>query len=219
MSKKLVLAVLVVAASVALVTGVIASHGTQSAAASPQRTLTDAELPAGGIELLEAVPFALDEPFVHEWRVEKPLVASGYLLVLRTDPELARPRQTAEAVLYVGTQTAERCSFPESSGILVALVPAPLAADGTVDLDLATTPVWFGRRELPERVDARRIAEELALARRAGLGPVERRDQPAIRSVPVRARDRFELEATYLADLVERWSPEQADLVRGLRVR
>jgi len=218
MSKSLALSALVVLASAALVTAVVASRGSQSSAAAP-RALADAELPAGGVELLDAVPFALDEPFVHEWRVEKPSVASGLLLVLRADPELVRPRQTAEAVLYVGSQTAERCSFPETSGILVALVPAPLAADGSVALDLDTAPIWFGRRELPERVDARRIEEERALARRAGIGPARRLDARARALEPVRARDRNELEATYLADLIERWSPEEADRAAGLRVR
>ena len=171
------------------------------------------------IELLEALPFQLDEPFVHEWRAEKPLVSSGVVLVLRTAPELARARQTLEPVLYVGDQTAERVNAPESSDILIALVPAPIDADGALALDLTRTPIWFGTPALPERVDAATIAHERELARTSGVGPPALGErliaQPSPALVFVRSRDELD---PYLADLVELYSPEEADLVRGLRV-
>jgi hypothetical protein len=156
------------------------------------------------IELLAAVPFALDEPFVHEWRAEKPLVASGYLLQLRVDPELSRPRQTYEPVLYVGAQTAERRLGQADQGILVVLVPAPLDGEGRVALDLDTAPVWFGSLELPERVDAARITAELAAARARGVGPAQRHPRAEVRTAAadvVRVRTRMELEA-YVLDLL-----------------
>src|SRR5688572_3392583 len=153
-------------------------------------------LPSGGIELLAAVPFVLDEPFVHEWRAEKPVVSSGYLLVLKADPDLVRPRQTYEAVLYAGSEVAERCNFPENGSHLVALVPAPLDGRGRVALDLDSTPIWFGSLELPERVDAARIADELELARARGIGPVQKSAQLQALVAPpetIYARDRVEL--------------------------
>lgn len=167
-------------------------------------------LPSGAIEILAAYPFVLDEPFVHEWRAEKPSVSAGYLLALQVDPDLARPRQTYEAVLYVGTQTAERCNAPYEGGRLIVLVPAPLDGRGRVALDLEHAPIWFGSLELPERVDAARIAQELALARASGIGPAQRgsrvtlsaREQDAIR-----VRTRNELEP-YVEDLVERFSAQ-----------
>ena len=173
-------------------------------------------LPAAGLELLEARPFVVDEPFVHEWRAEKPLVRAGYLLVLRVPAELALPRATAEPVLFVGEQTAERVNAPREGQNLVLLVPAP-ERNGRVELDLARTPIWFGSLELPERIDAARIAGERATALAAGLGPVRQGPRLARASEePIRVRTRRELDL-YLADLVEEYSPEEEDLVRQLR--
>jgi hypothetical protein len=165
-------------------------------------------LPRGGIELLEAVPFVLDEPFVHEWRAEKPLVRAGCLLALRVEPELARTRETYEPVLYVGSETAERCNQPIEGEVMVVLVPAPLAEDGRVALDLDTAPIWFGSLELPERVDAARIAGERELARGRGLGPATRQPHVRVRFAAdeaVRVRSRAELEP-YLQDLTARFA-------------
>src|SRR6185295_4588373 len=99
-------------------------------------------LPDGAVEVLEARPFVVDQPWVHEWRAEKPLVRAGYLLVLKVDPERARVRDTWEPVLYVGEQTAERCAESERDGLLVALVPADLDTRGNVALDLDSAPIW-----------------------------------------------------------------------------
>ncbi len=166
------------------------------------------DLPTGAVEILAAHAFVVDEPFVHEWRAEKPSVSAGYLLVLAVEPELARPRQTYEPVLYVGQQTAERCNAPPEGGRLVVLVPAPLDGEGRVALDLATTPIWFGSLELPERVDAGRIAQELELARQHGIGPARRGAGVKTASTAreaIRVRTRYELEP-YIEDLVERFS-------------
>lgn len=162
---------------------------------------------SAAVELLEAYPFVLDEPYVHEWRAEKPLVSSGYLLVLRVDAEVARPRDTYEPVLYVGAETAERCAgndAPQEGERLVVLVPAPLDADGRVQLDLERVPIWFGGHELPERVDAARIQRELAAARAAGVGPVTRAPTLKLRTAAVdaiHARTRWELQ-TYVEDRI-----------------
>jgi len=176
-----------------------------------EASLTNASASLGvtssAIELLEAYPFVVDEPFVHEWRAEKPVVNAGYLLVLRVDPEVARPRDTYEPVLYVGTQTAERCAgndAPQEGERLVVLVPAPLDATGKVDLDLDTVPIWFGGHELPERVDAARITRELAAARAVGLGPVKHAASLKLRTAAVdaiHARTRWQLQ-TYVEDLI-----------------
>jgi hypothetical protein len=162
-------------------------------------------LPQAALELLTAEPFVVDEPFVHEWRAEKPLVNAGYLLVLRAAPDLVRTRETYEPVLFVGAQTAERCSVQQSGGVIVALVPAPLGSDGHVALDLATTPIFFGSLELPERVDAARCARELADARRKGLGAPRRALDLRQDSEAIRARSREELQP-YIDDLVARFS-------------
>ncbi len=174
---------------------------------------------AGGhpkIELVFAQPFSLDVPYEHTWRQEEPSVVSGWILVLRTDPALLAPRQTAEPVLYVGNETAERLNAGEA-GNLVVLVPSPVDSQGVPTLDPTTVPIWFGTSELPERVDAARIQAELSAAIAQGVGPAS---STAIRSQgplgTMFAPDRPELEL-YLADLIELYSPTESDLVAGLR--
>jgi hypothetical protein len=173
------------------------------------------DLPAAALELLEARPFVVDEPFAHEWRAEQPLVRAGYLLVVRVPAELALPRATFEPVLFVGDETAERVNAPRNGANLVLVVPAP-ERDGRVALDLARTPIWFGSLELPERIDAARIAAERRAAEARGIGPARSAPRVQAADEPIRVRTRRELDA-YLADLVELWSPEETDLVRQLR--
>ena len=175
------------------------------------------------VELLEAVPFVLEESFVHTWRKDQPSYRAGYLIALRADPDLIRPRQTAEPVLYVGEQIAERCNAGTESGSLICLVPAPLRPNGTVDLDLDTTAIWFGAPELPERLDAAAIRAAHLNALLQGVGPAPlspglRRAQSAVApNAGVFARDRDELDLS-IADLIERYSPMETELVQGMRV-
>jgi hypothetical protein len=130
------------------------------------------ETPAPIKRILLAQPITLDQGFEHVWRQEKPMVEGGYLLVLEVNADLVFPRQTAEPVLYVGKQTAQRVSVGYPSGRVVAFVPAPIdEATGAPKLDLAKTPIWFGTPELPEQVDASRIEHELTLAREHGILP------------------------------------------------
>lgn len=191
-------------AALALVlTGFLIAHALASR--QGQAPGTRAGLPAGAIEILDAVPFAVDEPFVHEWRAEKPLASAGYLLALAVEPELARPRQTYEPVLYVGAQTAERCNAPAEGGVLIVIVPAPLDESGRVALDLEHAPIWFGSLELPERVDAARIARELEVAHAAGIGAT-RKPAARLRTAPedtIHARTRWELQP-YVEDWIAR---------------
>jgi len=203
MSKKALLGLaltLLVAAGVLIERG-IASRQERARSSDPQ-----GGLPSGAIEILDARPFAVDEPFVHEWRAEKPLMSAGYLLALQVDPDLARPRQTYEPVLYVGEQTAERCNAPEVGGVLVVVVPAPLDAAGRVALDLDTAPIWFGSLELPERVDAARITRELAAARAAGIGAARRRVELRTGAEDtIHAPTRWELQS-YVDDWIARYA-------------
>jgi hypothetical protein len=88
-----------------------------------------------------------------------------------------------------------------------------------VQLDLARVPIWFGSLELPEQVDAARIATERATALARGLGPARRNAGAELRSSAadtVHVRRRVEL-APYLADWIERYSPTEVDLVAQLR--
>jgi hypothetical protein len=182
--------------------------GAQQASASPVR------------ELVSAVAFRVATPFVHEWRKEKPLVASGYLLVLSVDPELVRPRETAEPVLYCGDETVERVNHGYDSGRVVAIVPAPSDADGRITLDLSEAPFWFGAEDLPERVDAREIRvqherAEASLVRRFTRAEVAAALARGGETMSLARREDLEARAGLL---VLEHSPEEHDLADGLLV-
>jgi hypothetical protein len=163
-----------------------------------------------------ARPFTLAAPAVHAWRKEQPAYTAGVLLVLRAPVELLAPRQTAEPVLYVGAQTAERVNTGADTGMLVAIVPAGLDASGKVDLDLSRTPIYFGAPALPEQIDAAAAQRELAAARARGIAPPAAAAVSAAQQPPVAFDDDWQLHL-HAADLVERWSPIEADVISGLR--
>jgi hypothetical protein len=210
---------LLVAATGALLVGAAVGRygqGGKKARALPRLPANTTSAP---VELLEARPFLFDRAETHTWRSDAPLYDAGFLLVLHADPDLVRPRQTYDAVLYVGGQTAERCNVGATTGNLVVLVPAPRGAGGTVALDPWSVPIWFGPPELPERIDAVAIQRELAAARRSGVGPasaaIPRRAQSP--ATTIYAQDRADLDF-FVADLIETYSADEVDLVRGLRV-
>lgn len=119
------------------------------------------QTPAGAHELLYARDFVVTTGFPFTWSAERPRVESGTLVVIEVAPELIRPRQTAEPVLYIGAHSAWRVSPANDAGIVVAFVP--------LRVDLADSPIWFGTPELPERVDTTSALRELQLARAAGI--------------------------------------------------
>ena len=175
-----------------------------------------AETPVGGVVLLHARPFTLDQTYAYEWRAEHPLVAGGMLLVLQVDPDLVHPRQVAEPVLYVGGQTAERINVGSQSGHVVAVVPAPVDARGLVQMDLAQTPIFFGEPMLPEQVDAARVAQELQGAVARGIAPPSADAVSAAIAEPVRFGSRYDL-LLHASDLIETWSADETDLIAGMR--
>lgn len=183
---------------------------------APLPTLPEVAL--GVKDVLFAQPFVLDAEYQHDWRAERPSVASGYLLVLEVEDAFTVPRNSLESVLYVGMQTAERLNWGTGSGRVVAICPAPLGEDGLPQLDLAAALAWYGSPELPERVDAAKVAEELAAARAAGLQPLgEARVAAALETGGelVQLSDRTTLER-YGAELILEWSPSEQELAQSL---
>ena len=155
------------------------------------------------VPVLEVHPFELEVPAVHAWRAERPTFTRGALVVLAVEPELARPRQAPEPLLLAGAETAERWNAAPS-GRLVALVPGAF--------DPARDPVFFAEPALPEETTAAQTRARLARARGAGVRPL-----PAGRIFATRrVKDLYALRLL-AADLVERVSPAEADLVRGWR--
>ena len=154
--------------------------------------------------------FDLAQPYIHWWRAEKPQTRSGWLLVVKTDKDKLQLRQVATPVLYVGAQTAERINVGDESGHVVVLVPG--------DFELTEAPIYWGDAILPERVDGKWIDRELELARDRGVqAPTPDRMIEVLHDT-LRLENVNQLRRA-AADLIEKYSPTETDLVHGLRVR
>lgn len=172
------------------------------------------------VTLMSAQPYLLEEPYVGWYRAEQPPVDAGWLLVLQVPAELAEIHQRMDPVLYVGEQTAERWNSGQPTGQLVVTVPAARGENGfplPLSSDLRT---WFGTSELPERVDADRIAKELQLAIEAGIPAISTSElESALQrgGEVLRVPDHHGL-GYAVADLVEAHSPTEQELIETLRI-
>jgi hypothetical protein len=169
--------------------------------------------PAPVKNLLVIRPFSLAEPYEHLWRLERPIVSSGYVIVVEVDPLLVIPRQAAEPVLYVGDQTAQRINPGDRSGRVVAIVPGKI--------DFSSAPIWFGTPELPEQVDARTIREERRLADRAGIRPFPAETIAAARAAggdAVRLPDMKALLRSVVAPLIMEHAPQDKRIAEAFLV-
>jgi hypothetical protein len=167
--------------------------------------------PAGVLDVLYAKPFTLKEAAEHTWRADRHTYTAGYLLVLKVNPDLVYPRQTLEPILYVGNQTAQRLHVGYPSGKIVVIVPG--------DVDLTKDPIWFNTPESPEAVDAKVIARERQAAERVGIKPLSSEKVTALlgeKPTPVKLQDWGALMGQ-VADLIEKYIPEQADLADTFR--
>lgn len=163
--------------------------------------------PAAVRDVLYASPFTIAQPYHHDWRKERPLVQSGFLIVLNVNPDLVFPRQVAEPVLYVGSQTAERLNVGYPSGRVVALVPGPV--------DLTRDPIWFGTPQLPEQVDAATIQVERAKAEAAGITAKPPAALAAAFRQKVDVADKWAL-LREAGVLVQQYSPQETALAETL---
>lgn len=175
--------------------------------------------PAPIVDIVVAQPFELAEAYEHLWRLERPRVKSGYLLVLRVDRDLVYPRQLAEPVLYVGHQTAERLNVGYHSGHVVAIVPANIDDPTHPEfIDLGEARIFFGSPAMPERVDTETIAWEHRRAVEAGIEPIKSPRLEAARRRGGRRRtlvDKRELVHAAMMRVAE-YSPQEQDLVGGV---
>ena len=181
----------------------------QSSDGAPATPQPPQSPPSDRVEVVHAQRFELQAPYTHWWRKERPKVAAGWLLVLDVEPDMVRPTQNAQPVLYVGTQTAERINIGYQSGKLVVLVPG--------NADLTETPIFFGAPALPEQIGVTEIEADVAAAALRGVVPPEREQVFAVVQDTLRFADDHQLRLA-AADLIERFAPDESDLVRGMRV-
>ncbi|MFN0007089.1 MAG: hypothetical protein ACKVXR_04205 [Planctomycetota bacterium] len=190
-------------------------------AAQKLRSTATAPVRTGPVRsLVLARPFRLEKPYEHGWRLEKPSVSAGWLLVLEVDPSFVAPRQVLMPVLLVGDQTAECVNFGQESGRVIAIVPAPADEQGMPSLDLEKNPVWFGSPDLPERVDASWIAIERSRARAADVVTFTAGEIASARErggPPLRLADRVALEHD-AALLILEHSPREHEIAEQMLV-
>ena len=176
---------------------------------TPDASRSTAAQPPSQLEVVHAERWSTAQPFQHEWRADRPWVASGWLLVLSGDPAKMVVRQTKEPVLYVGAQTAERINSGQGSGKLVVIVPG--------DFWLEDAPVFYGGEALPEELRQPAIDRELAAARAAGAVTISAERAAAVTAEAREFANDYQLRLRAI-DLVERFSPTEKDLIAGWRV-
>lgn len=155
-------------------------------------------------------PFRLEKSFRFDWRKERPEVRSGLLVVIKVDTSLVRPTNDLEPVLYAGTQTVQRLNQGYESGYVIGIIPA--------ELDLSKEPVWFGSKDLPERIDAKTIREQRAKAVNSGIKPQKEEDIKRITKDLASAPDLTTLLRKFAADLILEFSPREKYIVDAWRL-
>lgn len=178
-------------------------------------------------QIVAARPFVLQESFTWNWRQERPQVASGWLLVIEIPPALCAPRQTADRVIYVGGETAERLNLGTNSGHIVLIVPAPLMEipnpNDPVQQPLDKHPVFLGATALPEQVTLSSAETQLLSAEASGIPDPDPAVVAAARLAGgplLQASSRAALLAA-AAQLVQTYSPDEVDcaeLLAGIPV-
>lgn len=184
-----------------------APKATEPAKAPAQQASAVPVVPATPLavkSVLSARAFTLDQGYEFDWRAERPVVTTGMLLVLEVDPAAVFPRQTAQPVLYVGNQTAERLNIGYPSGKIVVVVPATV--------DLATAPIWFGTPGLPEQVTENTIKLEREKADKAGItGAGKAKADAVTTATKLTVTDKVAL-MVEAAKLIRTYAPDETQL-------
>jgi hypothetical protein len=160
--------------------------------------------------ILYAHPFTLRTPYRNDWSKERTMVSTGVLVVLEVDPALVVPRDSLEPVLYAGNVTVQRLNHGYPSGRVIGIIPG--------NVDLATTPIWFGSPELPERVTAETVRSERALAEKAGVRPFAAQKIAGVERPTISATDLAALLRDVAAQLVYQYSPQEKELADSWRL-
>jgi hypothetical protein len=168
------------------------------------------QTPAAVDDLILARPFRLSKGYKYDWSRERQIVTSGTLVVLKVNPALVIPRNSAEPVLYAGDQPVQRLNRGHESGHVIGIIPGKI--------DLKSAPIWFGRPELPERVDAKAIRAERAMADEAKIQPFAEDKVQKVTQQVLEASDLSSLLRDHVAKMVLEFSPQEKELVETWRL-
>jgi hypothetical protein len=158
----------------------------------------------------DVVHVQVEPGYAWTWTAAPRTVTELTAFVVDVDPTLVVPSQVSQRALYVGATPAERVNVGLGCSCLIALVPGRV--------DLSTTPVYFGTDTLPERVDDAHGAAELAAAVAAGVKPFAATEVLAATAPDAVATSAHAVYAVLMADLVQRWAPQEAALAAGWQV-
>lgn len=169
--------------------------------------LSRRDTPADGVEaLVYARRFRLDRPYKTRWSKERRSVESGYLVVIRVQPEYVYPHEAATPVLYAGDRPVERINIGYQDGHVIGIIPG--------DVHPGSTPIYFGAPDFPERVTAARGVFELQGAQSRGVSmrpAAEVANALQIGAAELSVRDK----AAVLREagrLIQQYAPSEADL-------
>lgn len=160
--------------------------------------------------VLVAQRFSLSTPYLYTWAQTPRRVDAGTLVVIEVDPAYATPRDTLEPVLYAGDVAVHRLNRGNVSGRVIGIVPG--------EVDLRTTPIWFGSPHLPERLTPETIARERASAEKAGIRALPQARIAAADRPTTTATDLAALLRDVAAELVLRYAPEDKRIADGWRL-
>lgn len=124
-------------------------------------------VPAAPLELVLARPFEVEVamPFHVAGGVQQ--VKKGHVLVLRVDPDLVRPAEEPDHVLFAGDSIAQRVNVGFEDGHVIVIVP---------ERDYTRAPVFFAARAIPDRLTAADFLRARESAAAAGVAAFTRRD-------------------------------------------
>jgi hypothetical protein len=166
--------------------------------------------PQSVIDIERVQPFQLKQSYKYDWRLKRPDVQSGLLVVFKVNTDLVIPRNALEPVLYAGNQTVQRLNHGHESGFVIGIIPE--------QIDLSKEPVWFGTPALPERINAEIIATERTKAERAGISALKSTDIQSRTKDPIVASDLTTLLREQAANLLLEFSPQEKRLADSWRL-
>jgi hypothetical protein len=180
-----------------------------------------ANLASVPVRLVYAQPYRVVEPYRFTWmnEADAPMVKSGWIVAVASDPTIANPQATHDELLFVGAVPVERVNNGAVSGIVVGFVPSPLGADGEPTLDLTTAPIYWAKPEiLPEALRTADVLHVLGEATKAG---VTAQTATAVAGAREQGGQVVDVDTLgelyrYSATLLQRYAPEETDLISGL---
>ena len=184
----------------------------QAQQADPQHRLHDHDgrIPKSVSDLVLVRPFTVKKPmsFVVGGKTRK--VTEGYVLVIKAHLGLLEPRNAPDYLLFVGDAVGQKVNSGYKDGHVIVITPK---------LDLSKAPLWFGSREIPNRLTPSRVAFERKAAERVGVRPFDKK-------VVEKARQRGG-ERLLAADLNELWyetvplileyAPAEKEMAKSMR--